>query len=62
MKELKNTRERLGVFQNLKNIMPENKYKDDNILVKWSKGLSGESPIDEYLVDAMNVNAAFSCI
>lgn len=44
MKELKNTREHLKI---LKIIMPENKYRDDNILVKWSKGLSGESPIDE---------------
>lgn len=44
MNELKNTREHLKI---LKNIMPENKYRDDNILVKWSKGLSGESPIDE---------------
>lgn len=44
--------------------MPENKYRDDNILVKWSKGLSGESPIDEkmWMVDAMNVNAALLCI
>lgn len=29
--------------------MPENKYRNDYILVKWSKGLSWESPIDEYV-------------
>lgn len=44
MNEFKNIREYLKI---LKNIMFENKYRDDNIFVKWSKGLLGEFLIDE---------------